>query len=325
MFLVAVLASAAALYFYMGKSDLREINVEQMIAAMEDGPVKTELEYGRDLIFKTGILIGPNSEKKISGSLMACANCHIQGGGKPFGLPLFDSHGQYPQFRSREGRVLTLAERINSCLTVPLRGKPLQNESREMQALLLYIRFLGSGRPILTEEKDHRLPPIEYPDFAASPERGGLLYKTRCVRCHGENGEGQMAGDKTSFIYPPLWGPESYSFGSSMSRVSIFARFIKANMPHGEASFANPVLTDSEALDIAAFVNSEQINPRPDIPPGKVLYPVAEFKPFDYSRGPYGDPFPPDQHKYGPFKPIIDFYKEKRVVRKLTDGDLNAP
>lgn len=67
-------------------------------------------------------------------------------------------------------------------------------------------------------------------------------------------------------------------------------------MPFGAAQ-----LTDEEAWDVAAFVNSQ---PRPV----KVFpddWPVISTKPADHPFGPFGDTFSEQQHKYGPFGPIL--------------------
>jgi thiosulfate dehydrogenase len=70
-------------------------------------------------------------------------------------------------------------------------------------------------------------------------------------------------------------------------------------MPHG-TTFENPVLTDEEAWDVAAYVNSLER-------PVKVFqedWPDISKKPFDHPFGPYADSFSQAQHKYGPFGPI---------------------
>lgn len=293
---------------------------------LPDGPLKDEIIYGRDLIVKTPEYIGPNGSRfKLTKSAMTCGNCHLDAGTRPFGLPLFDTHGLYPQYRSREGRMLSLSERINSCLQMSMVGKPLDENSREMRAMLLYIRFLGGGRKILPRDQDRRLTSISFPEIAASPDRGEVLFQKHCASCHGQDGRGQKNEGGMAFIYPPLWGPESYRVGSSMHRVLILARFIKANMPFGVATAEKPVLSDLEALDIAAFVDSENLNSRPGAPAGKKFFPIPEFKPIDFPQGPYADPFSEDQHKYGPFADIKAFYSEKRKISRPSDGDLNTP
>lgn len=297
-------------------------NFETELAKIESDFVKREIRYGKEIIDNTAAYIGPQGTVvKATGNYMSCKNCHLDSGVREQGLPFMDTHGLYPQFRSREGKVLTLAERINSCIRMPMLGRDLPDSSREMQAMLLYIKFLGANRKMLARDPDHRLPILKWPAQAASPQKGQELYVTHCSRCHQENGQGIKAAN--SYTYPPLWGNESYRAGSSMHRVSVLARFIKANMPFDTATPEKPVLTDEEALDIAAFINSEHINRRP--PPPKNLTVRAEFKPFDFPEAPYADPFPPDQHKYGPFDPIIVFHKEKRKFSRPTDGDLNSP
>jgi thiosulfate dehydrogenase len=310
----------------VGPAPVAPLSVDALIAQVPEGPLKKEILYGRDLIFDTPLLIGPKGKvKAYTGNRMACKSCHMDGGIRDFGLSMKDTHGLYPQYRSREGRILNLAERINNCVENPMLGVALPVASREMQAMQLYIRFLGQGRPVLAVDRDDRMPKIEWPNTAASPERGRKIYANICARCHGPDGAGVENPDKTAYIYPPLWGPESYRIGSSMQRVGILARFIKANMPFGEASAAKPVLSDMEALDVAAFVNADNLNPRPGPYPGRVLFPSPEFKPFDSPIPPYADPFPPDQHKFGPFPAIIQFHAEKRKYSRPTDGDLNGP
>lgn len=306
-----------------------DLTPDQKFAAMLEGieseAMRKELAYGKDLMDRTAAYIGPKgSVAKVTGNLLSCKNCHLDSGARPFALHFFDSHGLYPQYRSREGKILTLADRINSCIKMPMMGTKLDEQSREMQAMLLYIRYLGADRKILVKDEDSRLPKMEYIERAASPEKGKPLYSLHCARCHQENGSGTLNATGDGWVYPPLWGPESYRNGSSMSRVSIFARFIKANMPFDQATHLKPVLTDEEALDIAAYVNADHLHPRPQAP--KDIYPEVALKPFDAPIGPFADPFPPEQHKYGPFKPILEYrLGSQPELRGLTDGDLNSP
>ena len=105
--------------------------------------------------------------------------------------------------------------------------------------------------------------------------------------------------------YPPLWGKKSYNEGAGLFRMSRFAGYVKANMPFG-ANFQNPQLSDEEAWDVAAYVNSQ---PRPKHPFLDTDWPSIAKKPFDHPFGPFSDTFPEAQHKYGPYGPIVDFYK----------------
>jgi thiosulfate dehydrogenase len=85
-----------------------------------------------------------------------------------------------------------------------------------------------------------------------------------------------------------------------MTRILTAARFIKARMPFGQ-----PDLTDDEAYDVAAYVNS---NPRPIKSNLNIDFPDRTKKRVDSPYPPYADPFPQEQHRLGPFKPIRDFY-----------------
>ncbi len=46
----------------------------------------------------------------------------------------------YPKFQKQLGKVATLAQMINWCIQNPLKGKPLALDSKEMTALIAYIK-----------------------------------------------------------------------------------------------------------------------------------------------------------------------------------------
>jgi cytochrome c len=69
-------------------------------------------------------------------------------GTKEFGLPFVGVCADFPQYRSREGEVGTLEERINGCMTRSLNGRALPVGSEEMKAFVAYIKFLSADRPI---------------------------------------------------------------------------------------------------------------------------------------------------------------------------------
>lgn len=137
-------------------------------------------------------------------------------------------------------------------------------------------------------------------DRPANPEIGKVIYVQKCQVCHGEEGEGMKPEGSAVYTYPPLWGENSYNDGAGLYRISNFAKYVKANMPLG-ATYDNPQLTDEEAWDLAAFVNSLP-RPKKDISKD---WPDISKKPFDHPFGPYTDSFSEEQHKYGPFNPII--------------------
>lgn len=276
-----------------------------------------EIRYGFDLLVHTPKYFGPRGTLGVkTQSRMACSQCHMEVGSKIFGNSWLDSHSIYPMFRWREGKIQTLTDRINACFKHPLQSKPLDKESREMKAIEIYFKWLGRGRQMVGEDKDDRLMKIAFLNRSASRENGAKVYQNRCQLCHGNNGQGRLSDDKKYFIYPPLWGKESFMLGSSMSRLSIFARFVKANMPFG-ATAEKPELSDEEAWDVGAYVLSQK---RPAWV-GKVPFGELTSKPFDYPLGPYPDQFSQEQHLLGPFLPIINFFeKDGKVAPKSSLG-----
>ena len=144
---------------------------------------------------------------------------------------------------------------------------------------------------------------------SANPSNGKRIYEKECARCHGDEGEGQWLADSSSYEYPPLWGEYAYQPGSSMFRIIKAAKFIKANMPHELASWDKPYLTDEQAFDVAAYINSGE-HYRPIVNQGHD-YANIGTKYVDYPFGPYDDIFSEKQHKFGPYEPIIEYRKEK--------------
>jgi thiosulfate dehydrogenase len=268
-----------------------------------------EVRYGRQLFLNTSYYIGPKGiNGKYLGNKMNCSNCHQDAGTKPYSFNLIASHANYPQYRAREGKVLTLAERINNCVTRPHNGKPLPLESREMAAMLSYLKWINGfikGKDGFKGEKNQ---PIKFPDAKADSEKGAFLFKQNCARCHGANGEGKLDHSETTYIYPPLWGAQSYQSGSSMHRVIKQAQWLKGNMPYDKVKPGQHFLTDEESLQIAAFVNDDNMHNRPN--PANADYPFKEQKAIDYDLPPFADTFPASQHKFGPYQPIIDYWNQ---------------
>ena len=80
-------------------------------------------------------------------------------------------------------------------------------------------------------------------------------------------------------------------------------------MPFDKVTFGKPFLTDKEAFDIAAYVNNDEMHKRPS--PKSFDYPHLEEKAIDYDHPPFADSFSVAQHKYGPYQPIVDYWKKK--------------
>src|SRR5205807_2288135 len=96
-----------------------------------------QVREGRDLITAGYAYIGPNvpdESKRYGGNNLACSNCHLQAGTKKFGLPLFGLYGDFPQYSTRSGDEISIEDRINSCMTRSMNGRPLPTDAPEMLA-----------------------------------------------------------------------------------------------------------------------------------------------------------------------------------------------
>jgi len=265
------------------------------------------IRYGRELIVHTSQYLGPNGSVSKSSNGMSCQNCHLDAGTKAFGNNYGAVASTYPKFRDRSGSIETIEKRVNDCFERSLNGKSLPSESREMRAIVAYIKWLGKKVAKGETPNGAGLVKVTFLDRAADSAKGKSLYQAKCTVCHGKKGEGILNAEKTMWTYPPLWGDDSYNDGAGMYRLISLASYVKGNMPLG-ATYDMPHLTDEEAWDIAAFVNSM---PRPskDISHD---WPDISRKAIDHPFGPYTDGFTDRQHKYGPYYPIIDKRKEQK-------------
>lgn len=255
--------------------------------------------YGRSLIENTSRYLGPKGSVSAISNGMNCQNCHLDAGTRIFGNNYGSVSSTYPKFRARSGAIEDIYKRVNDCFERSLNGKALDTLSKEMQAIKAYIEFLGKEVPKGTLALGSGLKPLNYLDRAADPHNGKAIYTAKCMSCHQANGEGLMNPEGNEYLYPPLWGPNSYNDGAGLYRLSSFAKYVKNNMPLG-ASYDKPQLTDEEAWDVAAYVN---VQPRPHKKfPND--WPDKSKKPVDHPFGPFSDKFTETQHKFGPYQPI---------------------
>lgn len=276
------------------------------------GKTGDEIRYGRELFDKTASYLGPNgSVMQLCGNKMNCRNCHLDVGTRPYSNNFLETYLKYPQYRPREGMVLTIEDRINNCFERPMNGKLLPYDSREMRAMVAYIRWLCEGKKVSYDEDTLHLGKIKPIDRAANIHKGSIIFKNKCSKCHGKDGQGAMKLDSSSYEYPPLWGPNSYAQGSSMHRLITASRFVKWSMPYLEYR-TEPQLSDEDVFDVVAFINCDSIHPRPYRPLLKDC-PDLENKPIDFPSGPFLDSFSEYQHKYGPYPPIREFYQKRKA------------
>ena len=235
------------------------------------------------------------------GNAQVCAGCHLDAGRLADSAPMWAAWVAYPAYRSKNKRVNTIVERIQGCFKYSMNaqasavGHPPAADSPTINALVSYLYWLATGAPTGDKAMAGRgYPRLAEPEQGFDPERGRIVYAEQCAICHGPDGEGGYASTEAgqAMVFPPLWGGQSYNWGAGMHRIDTAAAFIKANMPLG--NFLE--LTDQEAWDAAAFMNSQE---RPQDPrfTGDLAETTAQFhdNKFDY----YGKRRSPDGRLLG--------------------------
>jgi thiosulfate dehydrogenase len=163
--------------------------------------------------------------------------------------------GVFPQYRSRNDQVITLADRVNDCFERSMNGSPLPLDSADMTAILAYMTWLSQGVPVGLSVQGRGFPHLDAPP-PPDPAHGRVLYAERCVACHGADGQG-VSGPDGEPVFPPLWGDRSFNISAGMARQNTAAAFVRWNMPLGQGGS----LSDQDAQDLAAFFT---VQPRPD-------------------------------------------------------------
>jgi thiosulfate dehydrogenase len=271
------------------------------IESITDPVLKAQVIYGKELIAHTSKYLGPKGSVKPVTNGMNCQNCHLDAGTRTFGNNYGSVASTYPKFRARSGAMEDIYKRVNDCIERSLNGQALDTLSKEMQAIKSYITFLGTNVEKGEKAKGSGLKDLPYLNRSADVAKGKEVYVLKCQSCHIANGEGQMGIAGNEYLYPALWGKNSYNDAAGLFRISNFAKYVKYNMPFG-VNHTNPQLSDEESWDVAAFVNS-QSRPHKDVPKD---WPDKSKKPVDHPFGPYADHFTEQQHKYGPFQPIVE-------------------
>lgn len=265
------------------------------------------IKYGRALIVNTSYYFGPDGIISHSSNGMNCQNCHLNAGTQLFGINFSMVANGYPRFKDRSGSMESINKKVEDCFERSMNGKIIDSNGREMKAFAAYLNWVGSN--VAKDEKPvgAGLEELPFMARAADTSRGRIVFVNKCQLCHGKNGEGQSLPDTAGNIYPPLWGPHSYNIGASIYRISKMAGFVKNNMPFG-ASHDSPQLTNEEAWDVAAFINTKY-HPYKDLSGD---WPISIKIPYDYPFGPYPEnQFSESDHKYGPFAPIKDYYTSR--------------
>jgi thiosulfate dehydrogenase len=302
--------SLLKLYFSSKKNHLKNKEVASEIAwkgpdMTTDTSIKGEdrslIIYGHDLIAHTSKYLGPNGTVAKITNGMNCQNCHLNAGNQPWGNNYGAVYSTYPKYRDRSGQIESIYKRVSDCMERSLNGKALDSNSKEFAAINNYVKYLGKYVQKDSKPIGSGIEKIQLLERSADPQKGQIIYTSKCQICHGNNGQGKLLANNQEYAYPPVWGEHSYNDGAGLFRISNLAGYIKNNMPFLQTSHENPVLTDEQCWDLASYINSK---PRPHMNQS-MDWPNIKKKPFDYPFGPYADSFSEEEHKFGPFQLII--------------------
>ena len=222
------------------------------------GPDGAAINLGKALIVETKKRLPRNV-----GNALNCSNCHLGAGTVAFAGPFVGLWGVFPEYRARDGDIDSLQTRINDCFLRSMNGKPLAWDSKEMNAILMYVRWLSTGVPTGTSVTGRGMGSV---DTTLKPNavRGKQIYAMKCASCHGADGAG-VANPAGGYFFAPVWGNASFNVGAGMARTYTAAAFIKHNMPLGQGN----TLSDQDAIDVAEYVTHQ---PRPAFAAGKADY-----------------------------------------------------
>ena len=227
------------------------------LAAMLEEPNAKQLVYGARLNIETRDLLPRNV-----GNALNCASCHLNAGTVADGSPYIGISAFFPSYAPRAGRTITLEDRINGCFLRSMNGKPLPLDSEEMKSMVALFDWMR--RETKPEDKvEGRGVGKVSQAIIPNRENGKKIYEAQCALCHGGDGEG-VKNAKGQWVYPPLWGDESFNIGAGMARTYTAAAFVKRNMPiamHSKFPLGQGGLSDQEAVDVAEYFSHQ---PRPD-------------------------------------------------------------
>ncbi|WP_315851287.1 c-type cytochrome [Rhodopirellula baltica] len=190
------------------------------------------------------------------GNSLKCTSCHLDAGRHKEAGSFIGVAAAYPAYSPREKSVITLEDRILNCFIRSQNGTRPPNGSKVPVAIAAYITWLSQGTPLKMNPAKplgpNHMTLLAEPPKAPSVDRGESLYMDRCASCHSDDGLGSDDG-------PPVWGDQSFNDGAGLAGVQKMASWLQVAMPLDDAD-----LTDQEAYDIAAYVNSHD---RPNFAP----------------------------------------------------------
>src|SRR5580698_9327626 len=185
-------------------------------SAIPAGPFGESVRRGEAIFTDT-----QKNAREYVGNGLNCSNCHLDHGRKAGAAPMWAAWPLYPQFRTKNGKVNTMALRIQECFRYSMNGHMPPADSDVITDLQSYFAWLATGAPTGMTLEGSSYPTLPASENPPDPQRGAQLFAKTCAACHGADGQGNEAAGM-----PPLWGPGSFNKGAGMHEVEKAARFI---------------------------------------------------------------------------------------------------
>lgn len=267
------------------------------------------IRYGIEILSNTEGVLGPKSRLKMTNNEVNCKACHMEDdnglpGTKKYVLPFINAINNFPKLDIETMKIISLQDRIRGMGGTDSHRMP--DDSKEMRAIIAYFKWLKKAYGIKDGVKleGTYLAEMEFPNRPANPLKGKELYMQKCSLCHGEDGKGALSEDYAQgggHMYPSLliW-PD----GGHMAMIPVLARFLRSAMPLG-ASVEHPELSPSEAIDLAAYLNTgllrmpmmstenragldKAYSKSPSLKPEYFSSPQQQLDPQEYLKAKYG-------------------------------------
>lgn len=200
-----------------------------------------------------GHMSGPISRLWPTG--LSCQSCHRDAGDRPNAASI--SHGAValPHMMTSMSQPIRFDRRVLMCFARSLDSLDLGLDAPELIHINVYANWLAQKEklPIGVLPPGRGIPLLfDALGKGQSFLAGERVYRSYCQPCHGFAGNGGGV-PFNGRVPPPIAGPESFTRAASTADPFRLAGFVQANMPPG-ATKDHPVLTDQQALDVAAYL-----------------------------------------------------------------------
>jgi len=223
------------------------------------------IRYGKLLLTETAKYLGAGAPVQYTYNKLSCTNCHLDEGRAAFGTPwavVAYKYGGKGTYSARSNRYLDMKNRIHDCTQRSMNGYQLPDDSYELLSMVEYMNWMATGMKVADWTKVVGQGNAKASDLTrpADPVRGRTVYEDQCAACHQSDGSGVWDANAKKYIYPALWGANSFNTGAGMFRLRTAVPFVKGNMPYGWANATDPLrqLNLDDAWDVTAYVMSQE-------------------------------------------------------------------